>query len=1285
MRSIPIQITKIEGEALRLTLLGRVDLWVTGNVRVLRYAKLQALLARLVMSAGAPLRRSYLAELLWPDMPEDKGLQNLRRAIFNLKTALGEAGQLIAASRDAITLAPQNIWLDVAHFTAAPPNCVAPDASCQPCLATMQSKAELYVGEFMAGFTLADCAGFEDWLQVQRETLHGRALALLERLASCHEQAGALNLALPFALRQSELEPWDEAACRRVMRLYARNDQNSAAIDHFKNFRRHLKTELGVLPSEETQQLAQTIQSSRLPQESLPIVKMQALPTVLLRPTERRQVTVLYCELSLQQVADPEDVLMLLKPAQSDCASIIAQHGGHIVQAHGGGLLAYFGYPKAQEDAARRAVLAALAATRDAANDIDIRVGIHTGLIITSVDSNLPDSVGRTSKMAIQIRELAGAGQTVISGETHRLVGGYFNCSSLESSPLRRRAYEQHAFRVLKESGARSRLDAAARLTPLVGRSTELAQLMGLWQETVQGANPVVLIQGDAGIGKSRLLHAMKDRLTGTPHAVREMRCFPEFSQSPFQPLIAMLEAQFGFEVGDVPELKSVKLRQYLQTHYPASAEQAIPLISDLLFLPSAEPESHPSADARKTQTTTALLDFLQALASSQPTLLVLEDAHWVDPSTLDLLSQFVNKKSSGGILTAITARTEFSLPWSAALATTITLQPLAKQAIGTMLASLRSDIAQATLLSIVERADGVPLFAEEMANMAKLDQSASIPDTLHDLLVARLDHVGEAKYTAQLASAIGRKFDLNLLAKVFPHGPESLASTLSALVEAGLIVKGHGSERKFKHALIQEAAYESQIKADRQAAHQRIAQVLQSDFGELVTARPEILARHLSDGGSARQAIGYWLKAGQRGVDRSAYLEAIENYKSGLALLPQLSAADECDALEFELQLGLGAALVASKGHSSTEAALAFGRAIDLAQPLCDDQRLFRALWGMWQSSLANIGDFQAISMAQNLMALAERGQQPVQLQQALYAMGHSLLWSGQIDLARTHLERAIDLYHPSHHAMMVVQNVTNIRVASGALLAAALWMQGYSDQARRASEQALSLARQLDHPASLGYVLCFSAGFHRLLMGFEQCREFGHETMVLSQKHGLVFWRALGAANHGWALSMQGQAQGTAQIQQCLDAVRVNMGGVKILFLTPLCEALVQLGQFDKALPLVLEALDVVNTSGYHYLKSEYHRLHGLCLLGISSTNAPQAEACFHEALAISRKQGAKSLELRAASSLARLWLTQGKENEAKCLLEDTQHWFSEGFDTPDFRESAELLSSLSLTPVE
>jgi predicted ATPase len=508
---------------------------------------------------------------------------------------------------------------------------------------------------------------------------------------------------------------------------------------------------------------------------------------------------------------------------------------------------------------------------------------------------------------------------------THRLVGGYFNCSSMGKVPPHGMPQEQEAFQVLKESGARCRLGAAAQLTPMVGRTPELAQLMSLWHEAIQGTRHVVLIQGDAGIGKSRLLLAMKERLAGTPHVVRDVLCSPEYLQTPFQPIIAMLEIVFGFNQGDTPELKSVKLRQYLQTQDPATATKTIPLFAALLFLPSAEQISDVPVDTRKAQTITILLDLFQALASKQPTLLVVEDAHWMDASSLEFLSQLVTRKNRVRFLVAITARANFCAPWHNTQVTTINLYPLVPMEIEAILAWRGADMANAMRLRIVERADGVPLFAEEMANMVNLDQAANVPETLYDLLAARLDHMGEAKFTAQLASTLGREFDLNLLVKIFPHGTDALARTLNALDASGLIVNGLGADRKFKHSLIQEVAYQSQTKADRQAVHLLIAQVLQRDFCELVANQPELLARHLSDGGSTYQAIKYWLKAGQLGIERSAYLEAIEDFNSGLALLPHLLVDKERKSLALALHIGMESALVGAKEKRPTEAERVF------------------------------------------------------------------------------------------------------------------------------------------------------------------------------------------------------------------------------------------------------------------------------------------------------------------------------------------------------------------------
>lgn len=1235
-----------ERAALRLTLLGRMVVRVDGHELNLRYSKLKALLARLAICPGTSLRRSYLSDLLWPNLPADKATQNLRRAIFNLKADLGSAGQMIIANRDAVTLKSQNVWSDLAQFTAALPNCVAPDNSCLPCLLNMQSKVGQYAGEFMADFTLADCPDFMDWLQVQRETLRCSAIALLERLAICYEEAREFNLALPFALRLAELDPWNENACEIIVRLYGSIGQYSAATNHFNAFSQRININLGVVPSDKLLRLVQGMKSNKFPLHSLPVGSIRMQPKIEIFSNERRRLSVMFCDLSLQPEFDPEERPQLLNAAQSHCAACIVKQGGHIVPAYSGGLLAYFGYPKAFEGAARRAVQAALDVSRAVMEGVEIRVGVHTDVMITGGGTDQPDISGSATKMAIDICRLASGGQIVISKDTHELVVDQFSCSLLDGGALSLLGYEKEVFTVFKQTRAHFFLHDASWVTPMIGRNNELAQLLNSWKEATHGGAHFALIQGDAGIGKSRLLTALKEQLKGTPHVVREMRCFPEYSQSPYHPIITMLEAQFGFDVSDTSELKTAKLRQYIQTHFPETTDKTTLLIYDLLFLTPEVFTPAASTNARKALTETIFLEILQAEVNRTPVLLILEDIHWIDPSTFELLTNFLEKKSVNNILVAITARNDFNAPWQATRVNTLNLQPLSDFEIEAMLECIGIETGNPIYQGIVKRADGIPLFAEEMARMAGLNQSVNVPVTLHNLLATRLDHMGEAKLTAQLASALGRRFDLHLLTKLLPHDVGFLDRTLRMLIDARIIVKVQDAQYKFKHALFQESAYASLIKADRRSTHNNIATILQEEFSEVVALQPEILAYHLSRGGSERRAVDFWLKAGQRGIDRSTFQEAIENFQSGLDLLTSLPADKECEYLAFESLLGMGIAYIASEGHTSAKALQAFSRATELAVPWGDNQRLFSALWGMWQSSLADLGDLRAISLAQNLLSLAEVVAQPVPLQQSLYALGHSLLWSGQIDLARANLERAIALYQPHHHTTMVAQNITNMCAASGALMATALWMQGFPDEAARASEQALSLARRLNHPPTLGYVLSFTAGFQRLIGETEQCRRLAHETVIFSQKHGLVFWRALGEVNLGWALALQGQDQGIAQMIRVLDAIRVKMPGVKILFLAPLCDALVQLSQFEKALPFVLEALEFVNTSGYHYAKSEYHRLHGICLLATSSTNAPQAETCFKQALAISKKQGAKSLELPAAANLSQLWEVHGRK---------------------------------------
>ncbi|WP_340123636.1 AAA family ATPase [Methylobacter svalbardensis] len=796
-----------------------------------------------------------------------------------------------------------------------------------------------------------------------------------------------------------------------------------------------------------------------------------------------------------------------------------------------------------------------------------------------------------------------------------------------------------------------------------------------------QGVRRIVLVQGEAGMGKSRLLHTMKERLIDQSHAICELHCFPEFSQSPFHPLITMLEAIFGFEHRDETEMKFDKLVKYLQVHYPVSTQDTAPLLSQLLSLPLTNNYPAPSFSPQilKERTNAVLLDMLQVLATQQPVLLIVEDLHWIDPSTLELLILFVEQIGRSPILAVLTARPEFSPPWHEGLNATLALAPLIDGEVTKMIASLSEDIPAETILRIVERADGVPLFAEEMAKIASQDKQASIPATLHDLLAARMDSMGEAKYTAQLAATLGREFDLEVLRKVFPHSAAMLARTLSALQDAGLVLKVNESACQFKHALIQEAAYHSQTSNAKQIAHKNIAHTLQNDFIALVINQPERLALHLSAGGEVRQSIEYWIKAGKRAAHSSANAEAVEHFNRGLQLLLTLSHDRNRDRLESELCINLGTTLIAIRGYGSVEAGGAYTRAFELAEQLGDSSILYQTLWGMWLTSSSRIGHSYSLEIAEKLLHSAEHNNDQLQRQQAHYAMGNSCLWIGDLVRAHIHLERSIALYQPSHHQIMIDSFGENICVSSCAQLSWVLWLQGFQKQADEASQRAVALAQQINHPYSLCYAKAHDLALGCWMKRIETTLQGAQEIITLSNQHGFPLWLLSGASIHGWALSMQGQESGLAYLQQGVATVRAAMSGIEVYFLSLMGEAYMALGQFEAALSVMDNALNVIDIRDARFLESEIFRLKGICLLEICASNTIETENCFKQALAISRRQGAKSLELRAAISLAKMWQRQGRQEDARHVLEGVYNLFTEGFGNSDLQEARMLLDTL------
>lgn len=1257
---------------LELVLLGGFNSYL--NVRPIAgisYDKMRALLAYLAVEREQDHKREVLAELFWSGNDPVTARGNLRRTLSDLRRVLelptGKA--FFSASKNTIRFIP-DAYIDAVEFGCRAP--ISPQGHGSP-QQRDERVVDLYRGEFMAGFYLPDCPDFEDWLHVQREALHRRALALLEQLANFHEPIGDYGKALQFALRYAELELWDEAAHRRVMRLYALTGQNGAALVQYDACCRLLKKELGVIPGAETRQLAERIRNGEFVRGS-PAIPAPPPQTIAQPHAERRQVTVLFCELAPSGIDDPDDAMELLVAPRAHCVEIIRRLSGHLVPMHGGGLLAYFGYPQSHEDSALRAVQAALAVTREAAHGVEIRAGVHTGLIITGGDPSLPDTVGKTSRLAIQLRRCIGQNEAAISQETHGIVAGYFDCTSLGAQSLSASTRPVEVFRVERESGARTRLDAATQLTPLIGRQAELAQLTGWWDEAKQGLSRVVLVQGEPGIGKSRLLHALKQRLAGQPHAIRELRCFPEYSQSPFYPLLAAFEKNLGFAPGDTPEVKSGKLAQLLEKDYPALAREAVPLLALLYSLP--QPGHYRASDLspqrQKELTIDILLAMLKVLAAKLPVLFIVEDLHWVDPSTLELLTMLVEQKGAGALLAIFTVRPEFIPPWKKSAASVLSLAPLAESEMEQLIASVSGDLPAVTVRRIVERVDGVPLFAEELAKTATRDDWASIPATLHDLLAARMDKLGEAKYTAQLAATFGREFDLNLLRKVSPCDLETLAHALSALQDAGLILKVNEATCQFKHALIQEAAYQSQTRADRQAAHRRIAQILQGDFSDFVATRPELLAQHLSSGGEIRQSIEYWIKAGQRAIHGSANLEAIAHFNSGLRLLMTLSAAQERDQTEFSILVGLCPALHATQGYGSAEATRVTARISALRELVGDSPELFQAEWTRLRNTVATVGPRGVPEAAMRLLDLAH--DDPVRKQAAHYVGAIASFWLGEFEASRVHAGEAIALYRPDHHPMMLELFGEDLSVSFAGHLSWALCFLGFPDQAHQVCGRMMAQAREMEHPKTLAMALLFASMLPRWLNKHTETMSLSAEAIAVTRQHGMLHWMATSEALHGWAQVMH---EGDLSELESL-AVRLSTASPSYSAwrLSGLAEAHVHLRRYEEALGLLAQAQADETRTGSCQFAAERHRLQGVCLLALSPPNAKAAEACFDQALAISRRQGAKILELRAAMSMARLWQQQGKHDQARHLLGKIHDWFTEGFDTPDLVEAADLL---------
>jgi DNA-binding SARP family transcriptional activator/class 3 adenylate cyclase/predicted ATPase len=1272
------------------------------------YDKAYALLVYLALEAQRSHRREELADLLWPELAAGAARLNLRQSLFALRRALQDqeaTSPFLLVERHTLRFNPNSDhWLDAAQLAAPLPSCGATTGAVYACVDRIENVLEGYRGAFLHDLALPGCVDFESWVVAKREMLHQRALTALERLSMCLEKRGDIAQALNHAQRYVELEPWDEGGHRRVMRLLAANGEVEAAIAQYATCHRILEHELGTAPDEVTERLLMRIRSgtgnfAMSPVALTGVICDDSYDSAATPAThgaravaERRQVTALYCELAPAGSADPEDVGEMLREPQRRVADTLRQGGGYVRPIHGGGIIAYFGYPSAHEDAARQAVHAALsiAAGQSGQSEqtapVRIKVGVHTGLIITHDMPELLDAAGITSRAAGALCDLARQEEVLISDSTLRLVEGYFEVEPLGRRAVRNLSCIRAAYRVRGKSGATHRLAAKghARLTPLVGREAEVEQLLAHWQEARSDNLHTVLISGEAGIGKSRLVHSIKERLADVC-ALREIQCQPQFQGSALYPVIELMQRLAGFEPGDSAQDRAAKLKHYLQPFFTPSAE-VMALLAPLLGLPPGASAAIAclSPKRRKEMTQQALLGIAQARASQLPTLWIVEDLHWADPSTLELIGLVMARARGASILGLLTARPEFKPPWE--VSHHILLDRLSATDTGRMIEWLAGErtLPVRTIADITRAADGVPLFIEEMTRAALEPVGAdehlhcTVPATLHDLLMARLDRLGHARPLAQLAATLGREFSEELLAAVAPIGPAELRQALRTMVEGQLLNEretGAGRVYQFKHALFQEAAYQSQLKRDRQAAHHRIAGLLTRALPDTVERQPELLAQHLTGAGRARQAIDWWLRAGERALARHASLEAIAHLDTSLALLDTLPAGQERDRLELDLQLARGASLLNVKGYGATEVQQAYGRAMALCRESGETGRLFHALWGLFMGASTRSGYPEAKEIAQQMLGLAEAQDDPELRIGAHYAMGNTLFWTGEFAEAMVHQQCAVAAYAPQYDEALILRYGENPAASSLAFMGWSLWFLGYPDRALAKAREAVAFARSLADPPTLALTLTFAAMLHRLRHEPPEVQAVAEEVLALADSGELTFWKASGLALHGWARVMQGGGSGIDSIEQSLEGMRQAMGGAGVSFLAVLAEACKQLRQPEAGLTALDEARVISEAVVDRYFEAELHRLKGELLLMLPGNHETAAEACFRQALTVSRQQSARMLELRAAASLARLHLGQGRMDTASELAK-VYSTFTEGFATTDLTVAKALL---------
>ncbi|MGI9355600.1 MAG: adenylate/guanylate cyclase domain-containing protein [Rhizobiaceae bacterium] len=1040
---------------------------------------------------------------------------------------------------------------------------------------------------------------------------------------------------------------------------------------------------------------------------------------------ERRQLTVMFIDLvgstELSRRLDPEDMRDVIHRYQNTVAGEIVRFEGHVAKFMGDGVLAYFGYPVAHEDDAERAVRAGLAVNNTIGNiktphgeNLAARIGVATGLVVVGdlVGEGASEErvvIGETPNLAARLQTLASEGSIVISESTAHLLGGIFDLTILGMQSLKGFPEGVQAYRVIGEGAAESRFDALHETgtNPLIGREQEIGLLLQRWSLATGGEGQVVQLLGEPGIGKSHVVQALRQRVSQEQHTRFRFHCSPYHTNSALYPIIDQLTRAAKFERTDSPDKLLDKLEQLLARPDRDSTKD-VPAIAALLSVPTGDRYSplDLSPQRQKSLVFEVLIGQLESIVAENPVLTILEDIQWIDPTSLEYFDAIVQRTEHLPMFLVTTCRPGTAARWTryphVAL---LTLNRLGRTDALTIINDLTGGrgLPEEVLEHILLRTDGVPLFVEELtkvvleSDMLSADNGqltlcgplppVAIPATLQDSLMARLDRLAPVKEVAQIGAVIGRSFSFELIAAVAGMQENKLTESLDQLVDSELVFRrgvAPNATYTFKHALVQDTAYQTLLKTTLRTLHARIADVLEKQFPKLTQTQPEVIAQHLTKAGLVDKAVEFWIIAGQVAMTRSATPEAIAHLDSGLHVLMNLAESNERDRQELCIQLARGSAMVAAHGFASSETGGAYKRARELCERLDDVPQLFAVVYGLCLFHLY-AGDLDAAQAASNkLLEYAKRSNNQDLLFFANRAAGVSSYPAGKFSVARDHLERALSLYDAERHRSPAFVYAFDPRVVCLDYLARSLFPMGLVGKAIECNNEAILEARRIGHRNSLALPLFFGGTLHQLCGDIDTVREHAEELTILAEQERFKFWRAGGSILSGWVEIVQGGPDGgMRRIQAGVEQWQATGAEFMMTYFLPLIAvAQINAGKVQCALSLLENSIQRIERSGERWFEAEVYRIRGEAFLALDLPEQASAEHSFQRALEIAHGQGARLWELKAATSLGRLWTDLGRQIDVPDLLNPILAGFSDPLPTPDRAAAKHVLAAATAT---